>query len=234
MLTALQTLWFGAGPADNRTLCCDMSGARVALKLPHLMALGVDTIMHGEIILSCPKLADAGFRRCASLHIVVEDASLTKLVLKDSREVQFAMSAPEKQLQELDYLMVSGCSEVGRHLIEDVGQMQNLQKLIYIDFPAAYMPESFPQSLFAVILYPSEWMFDPPRGLKELHRLEPPTFSTRGKSWDIPRSVAGLLCINSLQHMMLGIESYSRQSDGGGFAKDPQSVSTMRIRTSVL
>ena len=77
-----------------------------------------------------------------------------------------------------------------RHLTEDLGEMNCLQKLEYADFPQACMPRSFPQSLQEIELRPCDWFLDLPRGLKELHQLHSLQFDSDCESWEIRRPLS--------------------------------------------
>ena len=61
-----------------------------------------------------------------SLRITVGNAALTRLMLTECKDFQFACTSPEKLFQKLEVLMLRDCSEVGKLLIEDVGQMSHL------------------------------------------------------------------------------------------------------------
>ncbi len=71
------------------------------------------------------------------------------------------------QLPKFKSLIVSGSSEVGRLVLEDIGKMQRLVRVFYSDFRASHMPASFPQSLEDIHLNPSGWFRDLPAGLKQ-------------------------------------------------------------------
>ena len=148
-LKALQDLrvsW-ARGCATCSALRGNVFEERIAWHLPQLLALSAFDLRNGELVLSCPKLSEARFQDCNSVHVKLEDAVLGDLVLKSCTGFQLAVSSPKDQFRRLTGLTVSGCSELGRHIIEDVGQMGCLESLIYRNFPAARMPRSFPQSL---------------------------------------------------------------------------------------
>ena len=207
MLTALQSLTVSTGMLSH----CAMSGETLALKLPQLTFLNMSYIGDGELVLSCPKLAVASFYDSLSLRIVVEEAALAHLTLRKCQRVDFALTPPRDQLLNLVALSVLHCSEVGRSIIRDVSQMRHLQTLEYNDFPVACMPTKFPHGLQNVALCPLGW--EPPEDnipavLKELHMLDPCDFDKACESRDIPRSIVGLLHMDSLDNLELGWEVY--------------------------
>ena len=114
----------------------------------------------------------------------------------------------EDKLQSLKSLSVRKCGFGGRHLIDNVGKMQCLQTLVYEGFPAAQMPRSFPQSLWKLELYPHDWPLDLPEGLKELYYLKSFEFDTAYVSWEIKRTLAELLPVDSLEELQLGSQKY--------------------------
>ena len=117
-------------------------GKRLALTLPQLQSLELSAFKQGDVSLKCPKLAEARFLLASSLRIKVEDASLAILVFAGRERAELVDSTTE------DHLVTSSAScELSRCLIEGVGRMGHLQKLIYIAFPSECMPKSFPPSL---------------------------------------------------------------------------------------
>ena len=163
MLTALQNLEL-YGPYSLH----GPSGAAYTLKLPHLASLYCASLS-GELVLSCPELLRARFSFTSLRPIMVEDAALEDLVLKDCNNIHVALA--QDQLLKLKVLIVQECREVGRHLIEEVSEMRNLRTLAYEPFPTACMPTSFPLSLWEVFLFPRGWCSNLPEGLKGLQEL---------------------------------------------------------------
>ena len=51
-----------------------------------------------------------------SLGIRVEDAALARLRMIGCQSIQFAWTSPGEQLQDLEALIVTGCSEAGTSL----------------------------------------------------------------------------------------------------------------------
>ena len=202
-LRALHKLWvFWADPKyfPQRVVPHE----KFALKLPHLVNLRMFVLVQGELILSCPQLAIAYIAHAQSLHIKVEEVALERLDLVDCKSFQMEMQYPEPQLERLRNLHVADCSEVGRHLIEDVGLMRQLRRLYYGPLPAAYMPSSFPKSLKDLELIPVDWCCDIPGGLKELPKLTQFCFSTNlCKSWRTTRPLAELLPMDTLDSCKL-------------------------------
>ena len=182
----------------------DMSGEGLTLKLPNLASLQLGYLKHGKVLLSCPKLTEALFEWTDSFCIEVVDAALERLGLDGCKRVQVVFTSPEEQLGSLRTLLVSRCSEDGQHLIENVAQMRQLQKLKYLHFPAACMPTDFPQSLCKVRLGPTDWHHDLPEGLKELRKLTRISFNSGCKLWDITRPLAELLPFDGLREVRLG------------------------------
>lgn len=115
----------------------------------------------------------------------MEDAALARLTLHSCQSIYFACASPGEQLQVLETLVVRGCSEVGRLLIKDVGLMSHLLMLTrtYKGFPSTSMPKEFPQSLWIINLFPTDWRMDLPGGLKELPNLDSFTFQSGCESW---------------------------------------------------
>ena len=97
--------------------------------LPQLANIYVSHLKNGELVLSCLKLAEAEIRNTHLLRIKVQDAALHKLELIHCKDVQFAWASAASQLQKLTSLCVYYCKEIGRHIIEDIGQMPQLQQL---------------------------------------------------------------------------------------------------------
>ena len=164
MLPALQKLsldgnslpgYRADGPWDRPY--SSMSGKRLALKLPHLVSLQLCGFKEGAIALSCPKLSRLLLKETQSLQIEIKDAALESLVLLECASIQFAWESPHTQLQSMKSLSVEDCIEKGRHLLQDVGQMINLQTLTYLDLlvfsqdSTGCMPPIFPQSLQEIL-----------------------------------------------------------------------------------
>ncbi len=214
MLTALRTLKFGCcpRPLGEPHSYCNLSREKLGLKLQHLVCLWFIGFEEGELTLSCPKLAEAMFQGTNNVRIELEDAVPTSLRLTDCKDMQFAVTSPETQLQELADLAVIFCSEVGRHLIEDAGHMRRLEKLDYKPFPAARMPKCFPQSLCRLDLFALDWFQDLPAGLKDLHQLKDFWFSTDCSHWDVKRPLPELLPMDSpkLEIVSIGCHFYFR------------------------
>ena len=153
LLTSLKTLRIQCVKYTERHAeYHDMSGKTVVLKLPHLASLQLRAFQQGQLVLSCPKLAVAHILKTKSLRIVVEDASLAEVELYRCEMIHFAMHEPEEQLKTLRSLKVRECTEVDKHLIENVGKMTRLQVLDYRNFSASRMPKSFPQKLEQIYL----------------------------------------------------------------------------------
>ncbi len=182
----------------------DLRRERLALKLPHLVSLRLYGFERGKLVLRCPQLAEATFDDTESLHIEVKDAVLTRLKLLRCKKIQLTARSLGKQLQKLETLIVRDCSEVGGLLIGYVSQLNQLQRLEYILFPAACMPQSFPQSLVHLSLGPADWCDDLPRGLKKLGGLRDLIFEKRCKTWTITRPLAELLPTDTLHNLCLG------------------------------
>ena len=181
-LTSLVNLTIGVPAAFGHTYH-SISGETLVWKLPHLICLQVNALRDGVLKLVCPKLAEACFVFTRSLGIRVEDAALARLKMNGCQSIQFICTSPREQLQDLEDLIVMGCSEVGRHLIEDVGLMRHLQTLFYKGFPSASMPEKFPHSLWSISLAPTDWRLGLPGGLKDLPNLTPFCFQSGCDSW---------------------------------------------------
>ena len=142
-------------------------GERLALALPHLTSLRLWDLEQWKVVVSCPKLTKADFWNIGSLSMNT-GAALTRLTFQGCKDVKCASTTPETQFQKLKCLEVEDCSEVGKHLIQEVDQMKHLQRLTYKGFPAACMPEGFPQSLRYINLEPDTWSRSLPEGLKGL------------------------------------------------------------------
>ena len=196
----------------------DLSGETLTLELPHLVNLRWTFLGHGNLVLSCPKLAGAYFDKCESLHILMEDAALTDIMLYGCRETQVEAKSAEDHFPKLEYLTVVRCKEAGKHLIEYVGQMRRLKNLSYGYFPAACMPKSFPQSLEDITLCALDWRHDLPEGLTELPRLRSFYFTTSSKSWKIARPLAELLPLRGLDNLQLAGRCYEPEDHMGSDA----------------
>ena len=178
MLTALHVLnIFPEGPYRAGPPRYDMAGGKLVLKLPNLLFLGVASLSNGELILSAPRVEQVWFINNNSFQVsMIELHDLDLLMLKDCKKIQIAGGALEKQLPVFRSLIVSGSSELGRLVIEDLGKMQRLVRVSYSDFPASRMPASFPQSLEDIHLNPSRWYRDLPAGLKQCTKLKTLSF----------------------------------------------------------
>ena len=197
-------------------------GPKLVLTLPHLVDLYLEHLEEGELVLACPRLARAELKYGRSLRLNVEDAAMEYLRVKDCYSVQLTMRFPAHQLGKLKELHVSGCTEIGRHLIEDVALMKCLRKLTYEDFPARRMPCSFPRSLQDIELLPVGWcrdytrtggpkeLRDLPEGLKELGELKRFYFY---KPFNMTRPPAELLPVDSLEVVSLYYDTYYPQSN---------------------
>ena len=205
MLSALEQLDISCASAPMRCgqssfpRLRNMSGECLTLKLPNLISLQLRRLERGHVVVSCRKLTEASFEETNSFCIEVDDAALGKLVLTSCEGTRLVLHSPEDQLKTLEYLSVSGCSEVGHHLIEGVAHMRQLQMLGYHDFPSECMPVKFPQSLRDVRLTPTDWSRDLPEGLKALHELTSLFFDSECNSWDITRPLAELLPLDGLK-----------------------------------
>ena len=214
-LKALQDLRIGWYPILGCIKSGSLHGERVALHLPHLIELYLLDLQDGELVLSCPRLAEAWVQDTKALCIRLEDTILKALLLKACDKTKFVAAPHKDLLQNLTSLIVTRCSESGKHIIEDVGEMKQLQSLTYQEFPAARMPRSFPRSLERINLYPLDWRCNLPEGLKELSRLEVFVFNTDFKSWNLERPWVEMLPTHSLQNVKLGSSKYLRQENGG-------------------
>ena len=203
--------------------CHEMLETKLVYKLPNLVEflwLGIQPLQE-ELVLASPKLTYVLFRESISMRVTVEDAALEEVNFIQCEEIQFTLESPQEQLKNLWSLEVEDCSEIGRHLIEDIHLMRNLENLCYEGFPATCMPTSFPKGLQCIQLAPFDWSQDLPGGLKELHNLKTFSFVSKSEeSWDnntlsnIKRPFADLLPIDSLDCLHLGYNSYKRQPDG--------------------
>ena len=135
-------------------------------------------------------------------------------MLKDCIQVQAIGSRPQIRFEKLTDLAVSGCIELGKPMIQDVGQMQHLERLLYTDFYTACLPTSFPQSLQSISLSPLDRHCDLPRGLKDLINLTELTFGSNSMSWDFTKPLAELLPMDSLERLTLGSYKYVRKDSG--------------------
>ena len=216
-LTALKSLMImPEGPYRPGPPRYDMSGAKLVLKLPNLCFLFVCGLSNGELVLSGPKVEHAWFCNSKSFQVsMMELHDLDCLVMKECKEIQVAGDALEKQLQKFRSLIVSGSTEVGRLLIEDLGKMQRLKILSYSGFPAACLPRSFPQSLEDINLSPSNWYRDLPKGLKQCTKLKTLDFCTNRTSLYFTKPWTELVPTESLEEVTLGQTKYVRQSNAG-------------------
>ena len=189
-----------------------LSGEKLLLKLPHLVYLKVWDVKDGELVVSCPKLAEVWFSHTFQLRIKVEDADLRDLMLLHCDHLAFR--SPETQLQQLKALSAAQCSALDRHIIQDVGHMPRLQHLHCTPFPAACMPREFPNTLRNATLFPLDWCHDLPEGLKKLPELSHFCFETNNKSWNMMRPWTEFLPTGSLKVVTLGSSKYKRQGNG--------------------
>ena len=158
------------------------NGERLALTLPHLEFLELSALQRRDVFLTCPKLAEARFILADSLRIKIEDAALASAVFASCGRVELVDSTTEDHFLGIKSLEVGSSGKLCRHLIEDIGQMRHLEKLIYRDFSAASMPRSFPTSLQHIQLEPSGGFGGSfPEGLKELPDLK--TFRSSSNEW---------------------------------------------------
>ena len=119
------------------------------------------------------------------------------------------------QFPKFRSLIVSGSSEVGRLVPEDLGKMQRLERVSYSDFPASRIPGSFPQSLEDIHLDPSRWYHDLPAGLKQCTKLKTLNFFTNRESVYFTKPWTELVPIHSLEKVTLGHSEYVRESNAG-------------------
>ena len=209
IFTALRTLKITSHYklATCRHPCHDLSEQRVALRLPNLVELELSYLQDGELILSCPKLADIHVEETKSLDITIESSALVWLSLTNSDDLSF--NAPADQLQELQDLSVRGCWEVWpNELLEDVCHMRSLQHLEYLDISTECIPSSFPQSLQTVAFRSYDWKQDLPTGLHDLPSLKTFRFDSECKTWEITRPLADLLPVLNLERLVLGSQSF--------------------------
>ena len=163
-------------PATNLTAA--LSGKRLALTLPHLVSLQLCGFKEGAIALSCPKLSRLLLKETQSLQVEIKDAALESLMLLECASIQFAWESPQTQLQSVKSLSVEDCIEKGRHLLQDVGQMINLQTLTYLDLlvfsqdSTGCVPPIFPQSLQEITIHTYDWCCDLPIGTQETASAE--------------------------------------------------------------
>ena len=179
----------------------NLAGRKIVLKLPELISLRLDFFRNGELVVICPKLAEAHFQGMASMSIDVEAAALDRLVLRRCEGVQYIV---KDKLQSLQLLTVWKCGDVGGQLTEAVCHMTCLQTLEFRGFPAACMPRSFPASLRELWLHPEDWRLDLPGGLEELHELKSFRFDTGCPSLQLTKPLAELLPVDNLEHLRLG------------------------------
>ena len=139
----------------------------------------------------------------------LQDAALSVLALIDCDQVQYAMRSPPDQLQNLTTLLVRGCSEVGGRIMDNLCHMGLLQALNDKHFPKVLMPQSFPQGLHEIALFPFCWRQDLPEGLKELHQLTCFCLETDVESWLLTRPLAELFPMRSLRYLRLGSRVFS-------------------------
>ncbi len=212
MLTALQRLelpihftpgWYGP-------LMRDLEGQKIVLKLPHLVFLRLDFFRNGELVVICPKLAEARFRAMASMRIEVEEAALSCLSLAGCDRVKGLVESLKDKLQRLETLIFRHCGDVGVHLTNDICKMTCLQTLKYTGFLAACVSSSFLQSLHEMQglhelnLCPNDWPLDLPEGLKGLHQLKMFRFDSNCVAWEIRRPLNELLPVDNLEELQLG------------------------------
>ncbi len=224
MLTALRELVINY-PGTGDCLYTDLAGEKLVLKLPHLAIFSLSCLENGELIMACPKLAEVTFLCTHAMRIGVEHAVLKSLTLTNCQQIRFAVRSLGSQLHNLETLDVSSSSELGKHIIQDVGQMQHLHTLIYQDFPAACVPTRFPQSLQSLDLCPDGWCGDPPGGLEELPTCSELTnlksltlFSNYGlqcTAWDFSLPWEEFCPIECLETVILWSSKYVRQEYGG-------------------
>ena len=215
MLTALKKLSMGCSghPEDPYR---DLSGEEVVLRLPNLADFCVCYLKDGTLVMSCPKLKQARFVEACSFQVtMVEESDMRALMLEDCKDIRFAGVLPESQLQKLESLTVTGCTDLGRHIIQNVSRMHNLKRLGCKNFPAACMPQSFPQSLQRMFLSLLETDCDLPKGLKELTNLTELWFGSSRMTWDFHVPLAELLPMDSLEALNLGSSRYVRKDNAG-------------------
>ena len=205
MLTALQRLellpmegvW--CGPVRRK-----LAGQKLDLKLPHLVSLRLFYLENGELVLTCPKLAEAQLQGMASMRIEVKEAAMNRLVLHGCGGVQNLVESLKDKLQSLESLSIDYCADVGRQIIEDLCQMTSVQTLEFRNFTAACLPRSFPQSLLKLKMFTFyKWHVSLPEGLKELHRLKSFQCDVE-RAWEITRPLEELLPVDNLEEIQLG------------------------------
>ena len=206
MLTALQRLELRScfTPGWSGELYRDLAGQTIVLKLPHLTSLWLEYLENGELVVLCPKLAEARFKAMASMRMAVKEAALTNLVLGGCEGVQDLVESLKDKLQSLQSLTIWYCHDVGWQVTEAMCKMPYLQTLEYGELPAGCMPSSFPPSLRELELCPDDWCLDLPGGLKKLHKLRKFKFDTECESWEITRPLDELLPVDSLEGLRLG------------------------------
>ncbi len=219
MLTALQKLKLDCESCQvgwsTTSLRLDLLGKSLPLKFLHLISLQIDRLEHGELALSCPKLAEAEFAWTSNLCIRVEDAALTRLTLYQCNKIEFAMTTPMNHLQGLKSLSVTGCNGIDRHLIEDIGHMDQLQCLSYMRLPALRIPTNFPKTLREISLSLVDWVCDLPRGLRELHELKVLRIRTNCIPLELTQPWPEQLPMDNLDYLWLDSKVYKRQCKGG-------------------
>ena len=99
------------------------------MELPELVSLDWANLGQGELVLSCPKLVEACFHHTWSLHMVLEAAKLYKMALWECDRVEVTVRSPEVLLQDLTDLSV-WCKLIGRHIMDDVAHMRNLNAFV--------------------------------------------------------------------------------------------------------
>ncbi len=216
MLTALKMLIISRGRHHPENPHRDLSGEKIVLKLPNLAFLCVSDLQNGELVLACRRLEMAWFLNCKCFKLtMLKDDDLEFLMLQDCKHVRVEGITFENNLLSLRSLIVSGCRLSGRHILQDVDHMTHLERLVYTDFPAACMPQSFPKSLQSITLFPLDRDYDVPRGLKALTNLTELTFGSGRMSWDPDVPLAELLPMDSLQTLTLGTSRYVCQDIAG-------------------
>ena len=194
----------------------DMSGGKLVLIMPNLAFLCVSCLSNGELILSDPRVEGAWFINNKSFQVSMEELNdLDCLMLDDCKEIRVAGAALEKQFPKIRSLLVTGSSEVGRLIIEDLGKMQQLERVAYSDFPALRMPASFPESLEGILLNPEDWYRDLPKGLKQCTKLKTLSFCTHRASLYFTKPWTEFAPTDSLEKVNLGQSEYVRQSNAG-------------------
>ncbi len=229
MLTALRNLKVTYKVRHTRSYW-NLAGQTLAWNLPHLESLDLEHLEQGELVLLCLKLANAAFTDTQSLRVKVEQAALASLALSNCKMLQITLNAPEDQLCHLSVLNVSNCSEVDRHLIEDVGHMRHLHTLRYGNIPAACMPRNFPQSLHHISMASLDWCLDLPEGLQRLHELKTFSFTPKCESYDLTKPLDGLLPLEGLQDLTLGPYKYFPEKLRRGYLLESCRVNFLKDR----